>query len=74
MGDTIKQTLVDDYNDILANMEKQNIEAFQLGFVADDCTPMLFSILVHCMENIEIFNPTQLNNVSNFINKLSYVG
>ena len=55
-------------------MEKRNIDALKLGFINDDCVPILFSILIHCMENIEIFNPTQLNNISKFINKLSDVG
>lgn len=74
MEEKFRQTLIDNYNLILVNMEKRNIDALELGFINDDCAPMLFSILIHCMENIEIFNPTQLNNISNFINKLSYVG
>lgn len=74
MEEKIKQNLIDKYNDILANIEKRNIDAIELGFINNDCAPALFSILIHCMENIEIFNTTQLNNVSNFINKLSYVG
>lgn len=74
MEEKLRQTLIDNYNMILVNMEKRNIDALELGFIKDDCAPMLFSILIHCMENIEIFNPTQLNNISNFINKLSYVG
>ena len=74
MEEKIKQNLIDKYNSILANIEKRNIDAIELGFINNDCTPALFSILIHCMENIEIFNTTQLNNVSNFINKLNYVG
>lgn len=74
MEEKFRQTLIDNYNFILVNMEKRNIDALELGFINDDCAPMLFSILIHCTENIEIFNPTQLNNISNFINKLSYVG
>lgn len=74
MEEKFRQTLIDNYNLILVNMDKRNIDALELGFINDDCASMLFSILIHCMENIEIFNPTQLNNISNFINKLSYVG
>ena len=74
MEEKFRQTLIDNYNMILVNMEKRNIDALELGFINDDCAPMLLSILIHCMENIEIFNPIQLNNISNFINKLSYVG
>lgn len=74
MGDKLRQTLIDNYNSLLIDMQSNNIKRLELGFISDDCVPMLFSILIHCMENVEIFNTTQLNNISNFINKLSYVG
>lgn len=74
MEEKVRQSIIDNYNIMLANMEKRNIDALELGFINDDCVPMLFSIFIHCVENIEIFNPTQLNNISHFINKLSYVG
>lgn len=74
MDDKLRQTLIDDYNSLLADMQSDNIKRLELGFISDDCVPMLFSILIHCMENIEVFNSTQLNNISSFINKLSYVG
>ena len=74
MDDKLRQTLIDDYNSLLADMQSANIKRLELGFISDDCILMLFSILVYCMENVEIFNVTQLNNISNFINKLSYVG
>lgn len=74
MEEKVRQSIIDNYNIMLANMDKRNIDALELGFINDDCVPMLFSILIHCVENIEIFNPTQLNNISHFINKLSYVG
>lgn len=74
MDDKLRQKLIDAYNGILTNMQFDNIKRLELGFISDDCASMLFSILVHCMENVEIFNTAQLNNISNFINKLSYVG
>lgn len=74
MKNKVKQDIIDNYNIILSNMQKRNIDALELGFINDNCNIMLFSILIHCKENIEIFNDTQLNNISNFINKLSYVG
>lgn len=74
MDDKLRQTLIDDYNSLLVDMQSDNIKRLELGFISDDCVPILFSILIHCMENIEVFNSTQLNNISNFINKLSYVG
>lgn len=74
MDDKLRQKLIDAYNGILTNMQFDDIKRLELGFISDDCASMLFSILVHCMENVEIFNTAQLNNISNFINKLSYVG
>ena len=68
------KTLIDNYNSLIADMQSDNIKKLELGFISDDCIPMLFSILVHCIENIDIFNSKQLNNISNFINKLTYVG
>nr|DAO50334.1 MAG TPA: hypothetical protein [Crassvirales sp.] len=74
MEEKLRQRLIDNYNITLANMEKRDIAALELGFVNDNCSTMIFSILIHCMENLEIFNSTQLNNISNFINKINYVG
>lgn len=67
-----KQNIVDRYNSILIDIERRNIDAIELGFINNDCSPILFSILIHCVENIEIFNKDQLININSFINKLSY--
>ena len=72
MEEQTKQNIVDRYNSILINIERQNIEATELGFINNSCSPILFSILIHCVENIEIFNKDQLININSFINKLSY--
>jgi len=68
------QSLINDYNILLSNIEQNNIKNLEYGFINNDCTPTLFSILIHCVQNINIFNNNQLNNISNFINKLSYGG
>ena len=72
MEEQTKQNIVDRYNSILIDIERQNIDAIELGFINNDCSPILFSILIHCVENIEIFNKDQLININSFINKLSY--
>ncbi len=68
----IKQQIINDYNSMLIDKEKQRIESIYLGVVKDNCDTILFSILTHCIENIDIFNNNQRNNISNLINKLSY--
>ena len=72
MEEQTKQNIVDRYNSILIDIERRNIGAIELGFINNDCSPILFSILIHCVENIEIFNNDQLININSFINKLSY--
>ena len=72
MEEQTKQNIVDRYNSILIDIERRNIDAIELGFINNDCSPILFSILIHCVKNIEIFNKDQLININSFINKLSY--
>lgn len=72
MKEQTKQNIIDRYNSILIDIERRNIEATELGFINNGCSPILFSILIHCVENIEIFNKDQLININSFINKLSY--
>lgn len=72
MEEKLRQTIIDNYNTILINMENNKISSAELGFVKDECTPAIFAILIHCIENVDIFNTTQLNNISHFINKLTY--
>lgn len=58
-------------NFILAN--KNAIDKIRLGFIDNDyCIPLLYSITIHCIENIEIFNEDQLTNIEDYINKLNY--
>ena len=58
-------------NFILAN--KNAIDKIRLGFIDNDyCIPFLYSITIHCIENIKIFNEDQLTNIEDYINKLNY--
>ena len=74
MTDTKGQELINNYKLTLADMQKINIETIQLGFIPNDCSTMVYPILIHCLENSKIFNETQLNNIQGYINKLNYVG
>lgn len=66
------KNIVNDYKVLLGTMQVNNIEAATFGFVNNNCDTMLFSILIHCMENIGIFNEDQVNNINNLINKIVY--
>ena len=66
------QDIINKYNELFADMNDKDIKILELGFIKDNCNSMLFGILIHCMENIEIFNETQTNNINHFIHRLRY--
>lgn len=71
MEDTIRENLISAYQNTLVNMETNDIKALEYGFMNDSCDSTLLSILIHCMNNIDIFSASQLNNISHFINKFN---
>lgn len=72
MDDALKEKLIDNYNELLVSIQTNDIKKLEFGFITNECNSMLLSILIHCVENINIFNDTQLNNIFSFINKLGY--
>lgn len=68
-----KKEMIDNYKSILIDKEYNYLNQLELGFINDNCTIQAFNILIHCIENIEIFNNRQVNDITNHINKLSYV-
>lgn len=69
----LKEKLLQEYRNTLVNINENDIKLMELGFIADNnCNTMIFPILIHCMENLDIFNDEQLNNITLFINKLNY--
>ena len=74
MEDDVKQELIDKYNIAISKLQQNNINASNMGFVVNDCNIAIYSILIHCIENMELFTDIQLNNIQNYLNKLNYVG
>ena len=74
MEDDVKQELINKYNIAISKLQQNNINASNMGFVINDCNIAIYSILIHCIENIELFTDVQLNNIQNYLNKLNYVG
>lgn len=68
--DDIKAKLIDNYNTLLANEEEREIKALELGYITNDCFIIVFPILIHCIENINIFSDEQCNNINHFINTI----
>lgn len=74
MNTQLKDELVKDYNQLMINMSDKTIKQERLGYYTDTCNAMLLSILIHCMENIEIFDDEQTNNIRLYFNKINYGG
>ena len=72
MTNVITQEIIDKHKECLVDIQKKDIDAIALGFVNNDCTSMLYSILIHCLENTAIFDDEQLNNIQHYLNKLNY--
>lgn len=67
-----REDVVNEYSMILANIQTDYINAIGLGIIQEDCHIPLYSILIHCIKNIEIFNENQSANIFNYLNKLNY--
>lgn len=68
--DDIRTELIDNYNALLADEEERGIKALELGYIIDTCFTTVFPILIHCIENIDIFSDEQCNNINHFINTI----
>ena len=64
--------LIKEYNILLSKIEIADIKRLELGFINDDCDIQLLSILIHCIENINIFDNNQLSNIEQFLHIISY--
>lgn len=73
MAELNKKEMINNYKSILIDKEYNYLSRLELGFINDNCAIQTFNILIHCVENIEIFNNRQVNDITNHINKLSYV-
>lgn len=67
------QEQIEQLKTTLANKQYSIIKQLELGFINNDCFIPSFAILIHCAENMSIFNETQRDNIIQFINNISYV-
>lgn len=65
-------------NDVITNninYNEINIKKLNFGFAPDECTSetnMMYSICIHAIKEIELFNNKQIDNIMNIINSLNY--
>lgn len=69
----VSERLLEQYEKLFIQKSADTIQKLRLGFFEEDCSIHALSIIIHCMENINLFNTTQLNNIFNFINRIAYV-
>lgn len=71
MSELNNDIVINNYKELLINKQAKIITKLELGFVDNDCSILPFDILIHCLENIIIFDEDREKNIINFINKLS---
>lgn len=69
----VRERLLEEYTKLFIKRNNDTIDKLRLGFIEEDCSIPTLNIIIHCIENMEIFNNEQLNTLSNYLNKLSYV-
>lgn len=69
----VSERLLEQYEKLFIQKNADTIQKLRLGFFEEDCSILAVSIMIHCMENLELFNTTQLNNISHLINRMTYV-
>lgn len=60
------------YNSFLAlfsSKQNEEVELANLGFIPTKCFTPKISMLIHCMENIDLFNTEQKENINIMINR-----
>ena len=64
--------VLNDYKLLLAKIQINEINIKKAGFINNSCISYIYSYLLHCMENIDIFTKEELNNIHITINKILY--
>lgn len=68
----LKDKIYNDYQNILFNIEESDIKKQELGFINNNCNSIILSILIHALQNIDIFTNEQLANINFMLNKITY--
>ena len=68
-----KENTYNSFLELFGNKAIEDVELLKLGFVGTKCYTPKIALLLHCMDNIEIFNKKQLENLNILINKYKYV-
>ena len=67
------ETIIDDLTNKIITKNINEIDKKKLGFIQNNtCNLSIISILIHSVENAEIFNKSQENNIINIYNSIEY--
>lgn len=72
MANLYKKDVVDNYKKNFATIQENQIKSLEFGIVQDNCQSILLSILIHCIENMDIFTDEQAENINLFTSKLAH--
>lgn len=65
----ILKNIYNSFVDAFINDNAQRIELLKLGFIPNKCNTDKMAILIHCIDNIKIFNTEQIANINTMLNK-----
>lgn len=68
----MKQKIIEDCNNAIINIAKKNVFKETNGYTTSVCEITYNSILLHCLQNNDIFNEQQLSNINSYLNKVTY--
>lgn len=69
----IKQSVYDSFVKLFIDKNVEEVQLLNFGIVLQKCYTPKISMLIHCMENIDIFNDEQRSNLQEMINKYKYI-
>lgn len=69
----IHENLVDSFTNLFIQKNSEEVELLDLGIITTKCYTPKISMLIHCMDNMDLFNDEQKGNIQTMINKYKYV-
>lgn len=70
MNTEYSQEYIDNLNGFLADVLISDAEKIKYGIVPNMCKAMMTNILIHCFENVDLFNNTQMSNINYMLNSM----
>lgn len=71
MNNEKKKKYIDSYTDAFIEKQINVINNEEHGFLYTSCDILIFPVLIHCIDSIEVFNEEQRAIVINLLNKIN---